>query len=79
MGFDRQEELLRDGRFYPTPYAARQGWVSLRLDGKTDWSEVKSLIREAYRQVALQRMLKALDAGQGPGASRSQKDRGETA
>jgi predicted DNA-binding protein (MmcQ/YjbR family) len=61
VGFDRQEELLNDSRFFPTPYAAHQGWVSLRLDGKTDWKEVDGLVREAYRQVALKRMLKLLD------------------
>jgi predicted DNA-binding protein (MmcQ/YjbR family) len=63
VGHARQEELLRDGRFYPTPYAARQGWVSLRLGDGTDWGEIGGLVREAYRQVALRRMLKALDAG----------------
>jgi predicted DNA-binding protein (MmcQ/YjbR family) len=62
VGFERQEELLRDERFFPTPYAAHRGWVSLRIDGKTEWDEVRGLLREAYRQVALQRMLKALDA-----------------
>jgi predicted DNA-binding protein (MmcQ/YjbR family) len=61
VGFDRQDVLLRNDRFFPTPYAARQGWVSLRLNGKTDWNEIAGLIREAYCQVALQRMLKALD------------------
>jgi predicted DNA-binding protein (MmcQ/YjbR family) len=60
VGFDRQEELLKDDRFFPTPYAAHQGWVSLKLDGITDWDEVKELVREAYKQVALKRMLKAL-------------------
>ena len=53
VGHDRQEELLKDGRFFPTPYAAHQGWVSLRIDGDTDWGEVGGLVREAYRQVAL--------------------------
>lgn len=62
VGFERQEELLKDERFFPTPYAAYQGWVSLRIDSETDWDEVSELLREAYRQVALQRMLKALDA-----------------
>jgi predicted DNA-binding protein (MmcQ/YjbR family) len=62
VGFDRQGELLEDERFYPTPYAARLGWVSLRIDGTTDWDEVSGLVREAYRQVAIKRMLKALDA-----------------
>jgi predicted DNA-binding protein (MmcQ/YjbR family) len=61
VGHDRQEELLRDDRFFPTPYAAHQGWVSLRLDDATDWDEVGRLLREAYRQVALKRMLQALD------------------
>ncbi len=61
MSFDRQEELLKDPRFYPTPYAAHQGWVSLKLNAKTDWDEVKGLVREAYQQVALKRLLKALE------------------
>jgi predicted DNA-binding protein (MmcQ/YjbR family) len=63
VGFDRQDELLEDGRFFPTPYAAHQGWVSLKLDERTDWEEVKGLIREAYKQVALKRMLNVLDEG----------------
>jgi len=61
VGFDRQDELLRDERFFPTPYAARQGWVSLRIDRRTNWDEVAGLVQEAYRQVALKRMLNALD------------------
>ena len=61
VGHDRQEELLKDDRFFPTPYAAHQGWVSLRIDAGTDWKEVAALLRHAYRQVALKRMLAALD------------------
>src|SRR2546425_8145509 len=41
VGFERQDQLLQDDRFFPTPYAARQGWVSLRIDGKTTWDEVR--------------------------------------
>src|SRR4029077_13002818 len=52
VGHDRQEERLTDGRFFPTPYAAHKGWVSLRIDGKADWTEVGGLLREAYRRVA---------------------------
>jgi predicted DNA-binding protein (MmcQ/YjbR family) len=65
VGHDRQEELLRDNRFFPTPYAAHQGWVSLRIDAQTDWDEVGGLVREAYRQVALKRMLRALGGSAG--------------
>lgn len=61
MSFERQEELLNDKRFYPTPYAARLGWVSLKLTGRLNWSEVKKLIREAYCQVALKRLVKELE------------------
>lgn len=61
VGFDRQDELLTDKRFLPTKYAAHQGWVSLRLDSRTKWKEVRNLLVEAYRQVANKRMLKALD------------------
>jgi predicted DNA-binding protein (MmcQ/YjbR family) len=60
MSFDRQSQLLEDERFFPTPYAARQGWVSLSVNAKTDWAEVAALIEEAYRQVAMRRMLKIL-------------------
>jgi len=35
----------------------------LWINDKTDWDEVAGLVREAYRQVALQRMLKALEEG----------------
>jgi predicted DNA-binding protein (MmcQ/YjbR family) len=62
VGFERQDELLKDDRFYATPYAAHQGWVSMRIDNNTDWEEIKGLVREAYRQVALKRMLQAMDA-----------------
>jgi predicted DNA-binding protein (MmcQ/YjbR family) len=62
MSFARQDELLSDSRFFPTPYAARLGWVSLHLNAKTDWNEIAELLREAYRQVALKRMVKALDS-----------------
>jgi predicted DNA-binding protein (MmcQ/YjbR family) len=61
MSFGRQDELLEDPRFFPTPYAARLGWVSLHIDNRTDWKEVGQLIEEAYRQVALKRMLQVLD------------------
>src|SRR6185437_5007279 len=47
VGFERQDALLEDSRFFPTPYAARQGWVSLFIDDRIDWVEVEGLLREA--------------------------------
>ncbi len=61
MSFERQEELLLDSRFFPTPYSAHQGWVSVNLEGKVNWNEVAGLLLEAYKQVALKRMLKELE------------------
>ena len=58
---ERQEQLLNGDLFFPTPYAAHQGWESLRIGDRTDWQEVSDLLREAYRQVTLKRMLKGLD------------------
>jgi predicted DNA-binding protein (MmcQ/YjbR family) len=60
VGFERQDELLEDLRFFPTPYSAHQGWVSIRLGDETDWEEIGSLLAEAYKTVALKRMLKLL-------------------
>jgi predicted DNA-binding protein (MmcQ/YjbR family) len=61
VGYDRQAELLEDDRFFETPYCGHLGWVSLRLDPRTDWHEVGDMVHQAYRTVALKRMLRALD------------------
>jgi predicted DNA-binding protein (MmcQ/YjbR family) len=55
--------LLGDGRFERTPYIGQHGWVTLHLDrGPVAWDEVEDLVVTSYRQVALKRMLRALDA-----------------
>jgi predicted DNA-binding protein (MmcQ/YjbR family) len=58
------QTYLADPRFFEAPYAARYGWLCLRADGALDWREVEDLLRSSYRQVALKRMLAALDADQ---------------
>jgi predicted DNA-binding protein (MmcQ/YjbR family) len=77
MSFDRQDHLLEGNRFFPTPYAARLGWVSLRIDRRIKWDEVRGLIEEAYREVALKRMLKSLDETQ-PQAPHAKPREGKT-
>lgn len=55
--------LLREARFYSPPYFGPSGWVALDLDAAdVDRDEVAELVETSYRQVALKRMLKALDA-----------------
>ena len=39
-----------DERFFPTPYLANKGWISIRLDGETDWDLVRELLESSYRQ-----------------------------
>ena len=42
--------LEGDPRITPTPYMARNGWLSLRLDEHTDWDEARDLLRHSYRE-----------------------------
>ena len=39
----------------------------MKFRGKIEWPLVRELVDVAYRRVALKRMLKALDEGQGSG------------
>ena len=60
---DERLALLADERFYVPPYFGPSGWLALDLaTGTVDWTEVAELMDGSYRQVALKRMLKALDA-----------------
>jgi predicted DNA-binding protein (MmcQ/YjbR family) len=52
VGLPVQRDFLKDDRFYKTPHLGQQGWVSLRLGGRFDWSEVEELIRGSYRLMA---------------------------
>jgi len=54
--------LLSDPRFYVPAYFGPSGWLSLDFTAApVDWAEVSELMDASYRQVALKRMLKALD------------------
>jgi hypothetical protein len=54
--------LPEDKRFYPPPYFGPSGWVALDFTAApVGWVEVAELMESSYRQVALRRMLKALD------------------
>ena len=57
---DMHAELEGDERFFPTPYLANKGWLSMKVDEKTDWGNLESMVLHSYKQVANSRMLKAL-------------------
>ncbi|MGI8647193.1 MAG: MmcQ/YjbR family DNA-binding protein [Mycobacteriales bacterium] len=56
------EALLSDQRFYSPPYFGAAGWLALDFTvAAVDWAEVAELLDASYRQMALKRMLRALD------------------
>lgn len=60
---DERTALLGDRRFYVPAYYGPSGWLSLDFTAAdVDWDEVGELLDASYRQVALKRMLRALDS-----------------
>ena len=59
---DERRALIEDERFYSPPYWGPGGWLALDFTAaKVDWDEVAELMESSYRQIALKRMIKALD------------------
>jgi predicted DNA-binding protein (MmcQ/YjbR family) len=59
---DERRALIDDARFYVPAYFGPGGWLALDFSAApVDWDEVAELMDSSYRQVALKRMLKALD------------------
>jgi predicted DNA-binding protein (MmcQ/YjbR family) len=59
---DDRHALLDDPRFSIPPYYGPSGWLALDFDAApVDWDEVDELLDASYRQIALKRMLTALD------------------
>ena len=65
VGLDRRDELLLDSRFCETPYCGHRGWVSLKLNSATAPDNLRGLLLESYRFVALKRMVRALEESSG--------------
>jgi len=59
-----QEEMVRlePERFFRPAYVGSRGWLGVRLDRTPDWDEVADVLEEAYRTVAIKRLLAQLDA-----------------
>lgn len=58
---DERAALVDDDRIFSPPYFGPAGWLAITLTDDTDWGEITELLDGSYRQVALKRMLKALD------------------
>ena len=64
---ERLALIERDDVFVP-PYEGAYGWLAMRVEADSgDWDLLTELLDTSYRQVALQRQLRALDGGRGRG------------
>jgi predicted DNA-binding protein (MmcQ/YjbR family) len=63
VGQAKQRQLLKDERFYETPYVGKQGWVSLMVGKETlkHWNQTQDLLIDSYKNVALKRMIQELE------------------
>jgi len=60
VGLEHQPLFLADPRFFKTPYVGNKGWVSLKVEGRMNWTEVRELVCASYRLIAPKRLGKLL-------------------
>ena len=60
---DERPALLQDKRFFDPAYYGPSGWVGFDLRPEDlDWDEVAELVEASYRNTALVRLVRELDA-----------------
>ena len=59
---EERRAYLQRAEVWSPPYWGPGGWLAVQLDGGIDWSELTEIIDSSYREVALVRQIKALDA-----------------
>lgn len=57
-----RQALMEDSRFFVPAYVGPFGWLGLRLDNETDWTEVAELLDASFRNVAPTEAVAELDA-----------------
>lgn len=62
VGVEGQAIVGFDRRYTIPPYIGHNGWITLDVTKRCDWTEVRPLVLTSYRHFALSRMQKALDA-----------------
>jgi|SRR5579862_5328754 len=66
LGDQDIKRLLRRKHFFVTPYG-RGRWISTWTDVPLNWRLIEDLLRRSYREVALKRMVAALDGKRATG------------
>ena len=52
LAMSHARALVKQARFWPSPYVGKHGWVSMDVTLRKNWDEVAALIRESYELVA---------------------------
>jgi hypothetical protein len=52
------------GRFFVPPYVGPKGWIGVRLDAATDWTEVTDLVGRSWRMTAPKKLVAASELAQ---------------
>jgi hypothetical protein len=50
-------------RFFAPPYVGPKGWIGVRLDAATDWTEITQLVARSWRMTAPRKLVAARAAG----------------
>ncbi|NUT36740.1 MAG: MmcQ/YjbR family DNA-binding protein [Hamadaea sp.] len=58
-----QEALIAGdpAHYFRPPYVGHRGWVGVRVDATTDWSELTEIAEDAFRTVAPKTLIARLD------------------
>jgi predicted DNA-binding protein (MmcQ/YjbR family) len=46
------KSVIKEARFWPSPYVGKHGWVSTDVTQRKSWDEMAALIRESYGLIA---------------------------
>ena len=60
-GLQRELAAEEPARFFVPPYVGHRGWLGVRLDVDTDWTEIGEIVTDAYRVVAPKTLVARLD------------------
>jgi predicted DNA-binding protein (MmcQ/YjbR family) len=52
LAMSHAQAVVKEARFWPSPYVGKHGWVSLDVTQRKSWGEVAALIRESYELIA---------------------------
>ena len=60
-GAQEEHVAAEPGRFFRPPYVGHRGWIGVRLDGRVSWRQIEGVCEDAFRAVAPQKLVSALD------------------